>query len=186
MHAQVSICYADDMTTRAGTDAASDRVPESPWVEGPHGIRHPSPAHAHAFLGLIRAGHALERGLDADLRRTHGMSLRAYEVLLHLAAFAPDQGLRITQLTEQAPLSQSRVSRLVDELEGDGLINRTPSADDGRGVAVRITDTGLARLREVQDTHHDSLDRRLFSRLDPDQIRSLGDLTDAILSDPGT
>lgn len=165
----------------SGCDDASPAGDDGRWVERRDGIRHPSPAYARAFLGLVRAGEELDHALDADLRRAHGLGLRAYEVLLHLAAFASDRRLRITELAAQAPLSQSRVSRLVAELEADGLVTRSPSPDDARGVEVALTDRGLDRLREVQDTHHRSLEEHLFSRLSHDQIIQLGDIAAAIL-----
>jgi DNA-binding MarR family transcriptional regulator len=172
------------MEPQPSRDTASDAAGAGPWVERADGIRHPSSTYAKAFLGLVRAGEALDRALDADLRRAHGLGLRAYEVLLHLAAFAPHGRLRITQLTAQAPLSQSRVSRLVAELEARGLVARTTSAGDARGVEVSITDRGLDRLREIQDTHHRGLDERLFSRLSGAEIAQLADLTARILDDP--
>lgn len=167
----------------SGRDEAAATGNDGPWVEGRDGIRHPSPSYARAFLGLVRAGEALDRALDADLRRSHGIGLRAYEVLLHLAAFAPDRRLRMTELTAQAPLSQSRVSRLAAELEAAELVTRTPSSDDARGVEVALTDRGLERLREVQDTHHRSLEDHLFSRLSHHQIVQLGDIAEAILAE---
>lgn len=167
----------------ADVDTAAGRGHDEPWMQGPDGIRCPSPARARAFLGLIRAGAALDHGLDRDLRRAHGIGLRAYEVLLHLAMFARDCRSRITQLSAQAPLSQSRMSRLVDELEAAGLVEREAFEGDRRGVTVAITAAGLDRLREVQDSHHRSLEERFFSRLSHDQLLELTAITDALLED---
>jgi DNA-binding MarR family transcriptional regulator len=174
---------AGTVAVMSDTDDLATKGDSARWVEREGGIRHPSPTYARAFLGLVRAGEELDRALDADLRRAHGIGLRAYEVLLHLAAFAPDGHLRISQLTAQAPLSQSRVSRLVAELEADGLVARAPADDDARGVEVAITDRGMDRLKAVQDTHHQSLDDRLFSKLSHDQIVQLGEITSAILAE---
>ena len=159
-------------------------VPEEPvFVSLPSGIAHPSETYARAFLGLVRAGEELERRLDADLRRAHGIGLRAYEVLLHLAAFAPDRQLPMTTLTRQAPLSQSRVSRLVSDLEARGLVRRTGDARDSRAVVVSLTDEGMRVLRRAQETHHRGLERRLFSRLSRDELVRLADLTERVLAD---
>jgi DNA-binding MarR family transcriptional regulator len=155
---------------------------EPPLVELPSGVRHPPPIRAAAFLGLVKAGEALDRGLDADLHQAHGLSLRAFEVLLHLAAFAPQGRLRISALVEQAPLSQSRVSRLVAELEARGLVARETATGDSRGVEVSITDRGLEKLLEAQDTHFASLDDRFFSRLDWSEIVFLARITAKLVS----
>ncbi len=150
------------------------------------GIRFPAPTYAQAFLGLVRAGQLLERHLDADLRRAHGIGLHGFEILLHLGAFAGGGGrLPMTQLTRQAPLSQSRVSRLVAELEQRGLVRRSTDERDSRVVVVAITETGLNTLRQAQDTHHRGLRERLFERLDADEIQQLARLTAKLLADDG-
>ncbi len=157
--------------------------PQEPsLVELSDGLKHPAPVHAQAFLGLVRAGEALERGLDAELKMAHGISLRGFEVLLHLGVFAPDGRLRMTKLTEQAPLSQSRVSRLVAELESRGLVTRSADETDSRGVTVAITARGLDKLREAQGTHFSGLETRLFSRLSWDEIQQLAHLTGKIMA----
>lgn len=151
-------------------------------MERPDGVKYPSPMHARAFLGLVRAGEALDRGLDAELRAAHGLSLRGFEALLHLAAFSPSGSLRMTQLAAQAPLSQSRVSRLVGELEGQGWVSRSAFAGDNRGVLVSITDRGLDKLRQAQDTHFTGLHKRLFAHLSWADTTTLANLTATILA----
>jgi DNA-binding MarR family transcriptional regulator len=147
------------------------------------GIRYPSPTHAAAFLGLVRAAEHLERTLEAELRRGHGIGLRGFEVLLHLGAFSPDGRLPMTQLTRQAPLSQSRMSRLVAELEREGLVSREVDERDTRAVNVAITEDGLAMLRNAQETHYGGLQRHLFSRLTRAEITQLANVTKKLLDD---
>lgn len=151
------------------------------FVEVGDGLSHPAPGHARAFLGLLRAGEQLDRALDAELRAAHDLSLRAFEVLLHLAVFAPAGHLRVGELVAQAPLSQSWVSRLVAELEGRGLVRRSAAADDSRAVEVSITPAGRKLLREAQVTHYAGLDRWLFSRLSNRELVELGRITGKIL-----
>jgi DNA-binding MarR family transcriptional regulator len=112
----------------------------------------------------------------------HGIGLRSYEILLHLAAFSPDRRLPMSTLTRQTPLSQSRLSRLVADLEAGGLVRRSDDHDDGRVVVVSLTDEGLRVLRQAQETHHRGLERRLFSRLSRDELVQLGELTSRLLA----
>lgn len=150
---------------------------EPPWVELPNGVRRPSAIRAAAFLGLITQGEELQRALDRDLQAAHGLGLRAYEVLLHLAAFSAGGCLRISALTEQAPLSQSRVSRLVRELEARGLVTRDTAPGDSRGVEVAITVKGMDTLLQAQGTHHAGLEERFFSKLSQEEIALLARIT---------
>jgi DNA-binding MarR family transcriptional regulator len=156
---------------------------ESAFLHGRRGIRYPSPTHAAAFLGLVRAAERLERTLDTELRRGHGIGLRGFEVLLHLGAFSSDGRLPMTQLTRQAPLSQSRMSRLVSELEREQLVRRDTDERDTRAVMVSITDEGLTLLRKAQETHYRGLERHLFSRLTRAEITQLASTTKKLLED---
>jgi DNA-binding MarR family transcriptional regulator len=162
--------------------ANASRSEEPVFVSLPSGLAFPSTTYARAFLGLIRAGEQLDRLLDAELR-PHGIGLRGYEVLLHLAVFTPDRRAPMTTLTRQTPLSQSRVSRLVAELESRGLVRRSGDERDSRAVVVSLTDEGLRVLREAQQTHHRGLEQRLFSRLSYDEVVQLGELTNRVLAD---
>ena len=164
------------MRTKSGEEEAAFRT-------GRLGIRYPSPTYAAAFLNLVRAAEHLERTLDAELRSSHGIGLRGFEVLLHLGAFSSHGQLPMTQLTRQAPLSQSRMSRLVAELERAGLVNREADEHDTRAVRVAITQQGLAMLREAQDTHYEGLERQLFSRLTRAELNQLANITKKLLDD---
>lgn len=167
----------------AHADAGDGDGEEPLAVERADGLTHLPPVRARAFLGLVRAGTALYRDLSARLEAAHGISLHAFEVLLHLAVFSADGRLTLSQLVAQAPLSQSRVSRLVAGLEADGLVVRASSAGDGRGVDVAITDAGLDVFRRAQATHLADLDERLFSRLTWDEVTQLATITAKLLDD---
>ncbi len=151
----------------------------------PNGLKHLAPEPAWAFLNLVRSGDALVRALDAELKAAHGLSLHAFEVLLFLAVFAPEGRLGVSKLVEQAPLSQSRVSRLVAELESQGLVQRSTAPDDCRCVDVAITEQGVQKFREAQETHLRGLHERFFSRLTRDDVADLGRITAKILAEDG-
>ncbi|MFP5219854.1 MAG: MarR family winged helix-turn-helix transcriptional regulator [Actinomycetes bacterium] len=58
------------------------------------------------------------------------------------------------------------MTRLVSRLEGQGLIVREPSDDNGRGRQAVLTDEGLRRLREATPAHVGSLRRHILDHLD--------------------
>lgn len=158
-------------------------MPRSGVTDRADGISHLSPTYAAAFLGLMRAGEVVGRELDQDLRRAHGVGLPAFEILLHLGAFSPHGSLRMGQLTAQAPLSQSRVSRLVAELEARGLVTREAHTDDQRRVVVTLTGPGAELLKAASHTHLDGLGRVLFSRLTRAEVVELARLTGKVLGE---
>jgi hypothetical protein len=57
--------------------------------------------------------------------------------------------LRMTDLASKAFSSRSAISRRVDRMVEEGLVGRKSSDSDGRGVVVRMTEAGMARLVEA-------------------------------------
>src|SRR5262245_62087508 len=118
-----------------------------------------TPARNHArdtqlapWRAFLRAHARVARRLDEDLRNGHGLSLQEYETLLHLAE-APDRRLRMGRLADSLLLSKSGVTRLVDRLVDDGLVQRCSCSSDARGADAQLTPTGLDRLRAAAPTH---------------------------------
>ena len=140
-----------------------------------------SEEQAKAFLGLIRAGAALERALDRGLADEHGIGLHQFEVLLFLASSA-SRTMPMTDLRRRTPLSQSRVSRVVGELESQGFVRRETDPDDARAINVVITPQGLAKLEAARPRHQRDLDDHLFSILDDTEIRQLATITTKVLA----
>ena len=89
-----------------------------------------SPA-IEAFVRLVRASAAVTRHLSAQLSADHGLSINAYEALLHLAR-APDSRMRRVDLANSLLLTAGGVTRLLDGLERDGFVAREECASDRR------------------------------------------------------
>lgn len=102
-----------------------------------------------AFL----AAHArVTRRLDEELRVEHDLSLAEYDALLTIAN-APGRRMRMRQLADRVILSKSGVTRLIDRLVLDGLVERDACLTDARGAEAVLTDAGLDRLRRASRTH---------------------------------
>jgi DNA-binding MarR family transcriptional regulator len=94
----------------------------------------------------------ITRRLDEELRAEHDLSLAEYDALLTIAD-APDRRIRMRQLADQVILSKSGVTRLIDRLVLDGLVERKACASDARGAEAVLTADGLDRLRRASRTH---------------------------------
>jgi DNA-binding MarR family transcriptional regulator len=136
-------------------------------------VKQLSPRELGAWRGFLRVHAALVRELDRELIAVHGLPLRAYEVLLYLEN-APDGRLRMSELAGSVLLSQSGLTRLVDRLERDALVERRPCEDDRRGLWAQITPAGLGALREARETHLAGVRDRFLSRFDAEELRELG------------
>lgn len=92
------------------------------------------------------------RRLDDELRAEHDLSLAEYDALLTIAD-APGRRIRMRQLADRVVLSKSGVTRLIDRLVLDGLVERDACLTDARGAEAVLTAAGLDRLRRASRTH---------------------------------
>jgi DNA-binding MarR family transcriptional regulator len=136
------------------------------------GLSHWTATHADAWIGLLETHKQLTRALDAELISQHGLSLSALELLARLAV-AEDRQLHLTALAGASGLSLSRVSRIIDVLEGRKLVARHSCPSDARAVHAQLTDAGLALVVGAQATHFASVQAAFFDQLDEDEIATL-------------
>ncbi|HEV2062565.1 MAG TPA: MarR family transcriptional regulator, partial [Solirubrobacteraceae bacterium] len=125
-----------------------------------------------AWRGFLRAHAALTRELDEELERGEGLSLTEYDVLVQLADF-PGGSLRMSELADAVLLSRSGLTRLVDDLERRGLVERTRCPEDARGLNAVITERGREQRRRAAATHLEGVRRRFHRRLSEDQLEGL-------------
>jgi len=134
-----------------------------------------------AWRSFLTAHARLTRLLDEELRVEHGLSLAEYDALLQLAE-SPGQRLRMNRLADRVMLSRSGVTRLIDRLEADGLVERDACASDARGAEAVLTDDGLARLRAAARTHLRGIEAYFVGALAAEDLavieRSLGRIAD--------
>jgi DNA-binding MarR family transcriptional regulator len=132
-----------------------------------------------AWQALLHAHDQVIRKLDAELRSEHGLHLVAYDVLLRLAR-APEGALRMTDLAERVMLSPSGLTRMVDRLVADGLVERDRFEGDARVMLARLTDQGRDVLRRAATTHLRGIREHFTGRLDERQLRTIALTLEAI------
>jgi DNA-binding MarR family transcriptional regulator len=131
-----------------------------------------SPAELGAWRGFLRAHSTLVKALDAEMQATHGLPLSSYEVLITLRA-APGQRLRMAELADRAILSRSGMTRLVDRLERDGLLERDRCDSDARGFFAVLTPKGEELLVTARRTHLDGVRERFVQHFGPEELATL-------------
>jgi DNA-binding MarR family transcriptional regulator len=133
-----------------------------------------------AWRGLLRVHASLVRALDAELDAEHGVPISSYEVLIHLSD-APDGQMRMRDLADAALLSRSGLTRLVDRLERDGLIERASCPSDARGAFAVITDAGRAVLARARPAHRAGVRRRFLDHFEDDELLQLAGYWERVL-----
>jgi DNA-binding MarR family transcriptional regulator len=132
-----------------------------------------------AWQALLHAHHDVTERLDAELRDDHGLSFGAYDVLLRLAG-APERRLRMSELAERVWLSPSGLTRMVDRLEDQGLVERDRSEEDARVMLARLTDPGREVLRRAARTHLRGIREHFTGRLSEAQLRNVASALEVV------
>lgn len=127
-----------------------------------------------AWRGFLRAHAHLVRELDANLRDAHDLSLSAYGVLVQLAS-APDRRMRMSELADSVVLTPSGLTRLVDRLCREGLVERSRCPSDARGSFAVLTERGAERFAEARGAHLDGVRRLFLSHFSAAELRRLGE-----------
>ena len=135
-----------------------------------------------AWRTFLRAHAKVVRELEHELQADQGMALTDYDVLVQLS-LADERRLRMSELADRLLLSRSGVTRLVDRLVADGLVERVMCESDRRGQWASLTDAGRERLRRASPTHLDGVARHFLDRFDPDELPALERMLERVVAE---
>jgi DNA-binding MarR family transcriptional regulator len=124
------------------------------------------------WRSFLRTHAHLLRRLEQDLQANRKIALASYDLLVQLAE-APDDRLRMSELAEAVLLSRSGVTRLVDRLQREGMVERQPDPDDARGLFTVLTPQGRAALRDAATVHLAGIAELVVDRLTDEELRQL-------------
>ena len=105
-----------------------------------------------AWRAFLTAHARVTELLEDELEREKRLPLSWYDVLVQLQE-ADEHRLRMTELAGLVLLSKSGLTRLVDRMCADGLVDRSADPEDRRGRWVSLTDAGHARLKAAAPVH---------------------------------
>ena len=125
---------------------------------------------AAAWRGLITANALVLEKIERALAKAGLPPLGWYDVLLELSG-APDGRLRMHELARAVVLSRSGLTRLVDRLEGAGLLRREPDPADRRGSYAAITEDGKEMLRRMWPVYAAGIAEHFGRHLGDDEAR---------------
>ena len=135
-------------------------------------------ADRDAWNAFRTAAGAVIGQVDADLQQHLKVGYTDIDALLHLAS-ADDQCQRMAPLARAVSRSPSALTRLVDRLEGRGLVSRRRQSPTD--VSVEITPDGLDLLAEAAPLILAQVEERFWSRLTPDERDTLTDICRKLL-----
>ena len=128
-----------------------------------------------AWRRFLRAHCAILRDLDAQLRSDHGLTINDYDVLVQLRD-ADGQRLRMSDLADHVVLTRSGMTRLIDGLVRERLVERVACKEDARVSYAQVTEAGLDRLAQARCTHHDGISRVFAQHFTEPELEQLAEL----------
>jgi DNA-binding MarR family transcriptional regulator len=122
------------------------------------------------LLGVTRSS---ESQLREFLRISHGTTLPRFDVLA--ALWRRREGVTMSELSRMLLVSNGNATTVVDRLESDGLVRRTPSDADRRTVFVALTDEGLRQFEGLAADHEAAVNG-MFGGLSEGDLDTLTDI----------
>ena len=105
------------------------------------------------WLELLRCAKLQEQRLGSRLKKTFGQSLTRFDVLSQLYR-SEESTLPVTALATRLLASTSKnITRLVDRMEDDDLVERRANPDDRRSFTISLTAKGRAVFEEMAIEH---------------------------------
>lgn len=135
-------------------------------------------------LGLFGRLFRVVRLADGELAAglaPHGLQSGWFDILAALRRSGAPYERNPTDLMRSTLLSSGGITKRLDRLVEEGLVERRPDPEDRRGVRVRLTRRGMALIDEAIETHVRN-EERLLEGMDPEERDELDRLLRLLLA----
>jgi len=122
------------------------------------------------LLGVTRRA---ENHLRDHLRVNHATTLPRFDVMA--ALYRRRDAVTMSELSRMLLVSNGNATAVVDRLEAEGLVVRTPSQADRRTVIVALTPAGLDAFEGLAESHEAEVGR-LFAGLADEDLDQLTEI----------
>lgn len=134
-------------------------------------LSNPTQEQLRGWRVFFECATALIDILDAELQDERHMTLRWYDVLVHLEE--ADSGLAMNELASRILFSKSGLTRVIDRMEKATFVKRERPPDDRRVVRVSITPEGVRALRAARKVHRRGIQEHFAQHLDARELAAL-------------
>ena len=124
-----------------------------------------------AWLQLTKCAKRIEGRINSYFVRDHSSSLSRFDVLANLERM-PNDTASTTQLAKMLLASKGNITRLLDRMEDDGLIERRPNQVDRRVSDIHLADKGSELFSSMAADHEQWTDD-IFRVLTNDEVKTL-------------
>ena len=134
-----------------------------------------------AWLRLLNVTRQSENHLREFLRVNHATTLPRFDVMA--ALWRRRDGLTMSELSRALLVSNGNATAVVDRLEREGLVLRTPVANDRRTVRATLTAEGVKQFDSMASAHENEVNT-LFQRLDAEDLDQLRAILQKAVAEP--
>jgi DNA-binding MarR family transcriptional regulator len=132
-----------------------------------------TPSELSSWLSVVRLVQRLPWAIESQLQRDSGLGITEYQVMAMLSD-TDSATMRMSGLAEVTNSSLSRLSHLINRLEGRGLVRREIDSQDGRFTLAILTEEGRSALGAAAPAHVANVRRLVIDALSPERLRRLG------------
>lgn len=120
------------------------------------------------WFSFVRVHRLMIREVESRLAAAKLPAYAWYDVLWGLES---GQGgtRRMHELADALAIERYNLTRLVDRLEQEGLVERTRSPDDGRAAYATITKEGRALRKKMWKVYESAVAELFLSQFSPDE-----------------
>jgi DNA-binding MarR family transcriptional regulator len=141
------------------------------------------PLEVHDPWVCLLRGHAVvRRTVATQLQASHGLTVNDYEALLLLSR-ADGKCMRRVDLADALELTPSGVTRLLEGLERQGMVEKAVCPTDGRVTYAVLTQAGSRTLAKASGVHVAAIRTVFEARYTSKELATLAELL-ARLSGP--
>lgn len=131
------------------------------------------PLSVKAAVTMLKTGSDLLTGFETMLKK-YGLSQGRFLILVVMNR-QPDRETTPSVLAEKIGVTRATMTGLIDGLEKDGLVIRSPHKDDRRKQSLRLTQMGKVVLEEVLPDYWSRI-HNLMDGLTPTEMTTLIEL----------
>jgi DNA-binding MarR family transcriptional regulator len=103
------------------------------------------------WLRLLTCTQLIERQVRSRLREDFSTTLPRFDLMAQLERYR--DGLKMNELSRLLMVTGGNVTAIVDQLEGEGLVERLAEPADRRASRIRLTRSGVKTFTEMARAH---------------------------------
>lgn len=132
-----------------------------------------------AWVSWVRCSQHVMDCVEQALKDAGFPPLGWYDALLELD-FSPMGKLRFSELGEKMLLKKFNVTRLIDRMEGQGLVEREVCDSDARGAYAVITTEGKKLRRAMWPCYRDAVREHFLKSMSEKEMIALARILEAM------